>query len=74
MQPTPLYYCTVGTLDGICFNVGEQTLFAPVDHDSIHVISSHATVVITARVPSLFADHLRHTVIEPRLARLGGVA
>ena len=70
---TALFYCTIGTIPGICFNIGEQTLFAPADHDIIHVVGASATVIITARVPDLFANHLRTCVIEPRLAHLGGM-
>ena len=69
---TPLYYCTIATIPGICFNIGDSTLFAPADHESIHVVGATATVIITERVPDLFAQHLRTTVIEKRLASLGG--
>jgi hypothetical protein len=72
MDATPLFYCTISTIPGICFNIGEQTLFAPADHESIHVVSATATVFITAKVPDLFARFLRETVIEKRLASLGG--
>jgi hypothetical protein len=72
MENTPLFYCTISTIPGICFQVGDVTLFAPADHETIHVVNATATVFINAKVPDLFASHLRLSVIEPRLAQLGG--
>ena len=72
MTSTPIYYATIAGLTGLCFAVGPTVLFAPCESEALHVVREGAPLVLTAEVPSLFADHLRTTVIEPRLARLGG--
>ena len=72
MQTTPLYYASIAGLTGLCFAVGPTLLFAPCESEALHVVPEGAPLVLTAEVPSLFADHLRTTVIERRLASLGG--
>jgi hypothetical protein len=68
---TSLYYASIAGLTGICFAVGETVLFAPCESDAIHVIREGAPLVVTAAVPPLFANFLRETIIEKRLASLG---
>jgi hypothetical protein len=67
---TPLYYAEILGLTGLCFAVGPTLLFAPTEADTLHVVHDTTALVLTAEVPDLFADHLRMTVIERRLAHL----
>jgi hypothetical protein len=69
---TPLYYASISDLTGIAFAIGHSTLFAPSESESLHLVPDGVEMIVTARVPSLFASHLTATVIEPRLAQLGG--
>jgi hypothetical protein len=71
MQITPLYYASIAGLTGIAFAIGHSTLFAPCESESLHLVPDGVELLITARVPSLFAGHLTATVIAPRLAQLG---
>jgi hypothetical protein len=69
---TPLYYASISELTGLCFAVGPTVLFAPCESDALHVVREGAPLVITAEVPHLFANFLRETIVEKRLASLGG--
>jgi hypothetical protein len=71
---TQLYHAQVlrGGPSGVCFRIGESTLFAPVDEERLYLIDP-AQLVVTSPVSDGMADFLAATVIEPRLERLGGV-
>jgi hypothetical protein len=69
---TPLYYAFISGLTGICFAVGPTVLFAPCDAPTIHIVRDGAALVVTARVPDLFARFVREIIVEQRLASLGG--
>jgi hypothetical protein len=71
-EHTPVWYATVSGITGLCFHVGATQLFTPTESDTVYVVPAGAAVVITARVPDLFARFLRETVIEKRLSNLGG--
>ena len=73
-EHTALWYAEVSGIPGLCFHVGATQLFAPCESDTVYVVPAGAVLVLTSRVPALFASHLQTVVIEPRLARLGGVA
>jgi len=72
MTSTPLYYAEIAGLPGLCFAVGPTLLFAPCEFEALHVVREGAPLVLTAEVPDLFATFLRETIVEKRLARLGG--
>jgi hypothetical protein len=71
---TTLYHAAVpGGPTGISFAIGATTLFAPVAEDALYLIDL-AHLLVSAHVAPGMADFLAQTVIEPRLARMGGVA
>jgi len=69
---TTLYYASVKGLPGLAFAIGHVVLFTPTDADAIHVVRDATALVVTAKVPALFARFLKETIVEPRLARLEG--
>jgi hypothetical protein len=71
---TTLYYASVKGLTGLAFAIGHVVLFTPTETDTVHVVRDAAALVITARVPNLLASFLKETIVEPRLAHLGGGA
>jgi hypothetical protein len=68
---TPLYYAEIGTLPGISLRLGDTTLFFPAEQDLVLLVDA-AQLHITAQVPDLFARFVRETIVEKRLASLGG--
>ena len=71
--PTPLYYSSLGGVAGLSFPIGSILIFAPCESETLHIVPEGVPLIMTAEVPSLFAQHLQTTVIEPRLANLKSV-
>ena len=69
---TTLYCASIKGLTGLAFVIGHVVLFTPTEADTVHVVRDAAALAVTARVPNLLARFLRETIVEPRLARLGG--
>ena len=69
---TTLYYASVKGLTGLAFTIGHLVLFTPTDADTVHVVRDAAALVVTGKVPDLLANFLKTTIVEPRLAGLGG--
>jgi hypothetical protein len=67
----PLFYAEIGTITGLAVILGSSAAFFPCEQEIVYVANVEH-VHITHRVPDLLARHLRETVIEPRLAQLGG--
>jgi hypothetical protein len=69
---TPLYHAAIpGGPTGLSFALGATTLFAPVYEERLYLIDP-AQLLISGPVPAEMAAFLTATIIEPRLARLGG--
>jgi hypothetical protein len=69
---TPLWYSTIGSVTGVCFQIGETILFAPCEDPTVYIVADATALTVTAHVPHLFARFVRETIVEKRLASLGG--
>jgi hypothetical protein len=74
MLRTRLYHASVaGGPSGVTFRLGDSTVFAPMDDDRLYLIDP-ALLIVREPVPSCMAAFLAETIIEPRLAQIGGAA
>jgi hypothetical protein len=71
---TTLFHATVisGGPSGLSFQIGDSLLFAPMEGEQLYLIDNPALLLVSAPVPAGMADFLTQTVIEPRLAQIGG--
>lgn len=72
MQTTLFHAAVPGGPTGISFQIGDTTLFAPVNEERVYVIDHPAQLLVSAPVPDGMAAFLAETVIGPRLERMGG--
>jgi hypothetical protein len=69
---TQLFHAAVpGGPTGISFQIGETTLFAPVEDEAIYIVQP-SQLLVSAPVAPGMADFLAETVLAPRFERMGG--
>jgi hypothetical protein len=71
---TLLYHATAlgGGSSGIAFHIGATLCFTPFDDEHVYIVQP-TQILMTQPIPDGQASFLAETIVEPRLARQGGV-